>query len=83
MIFGLIFFEIICKTINRFTNWEVTRVNVDEIIFFKKNYISSMYSFLEYLIGRKKKYFFSKCRSLFINCNLGGKIFFINIAKNY
>ena len=33
----LYFFEIICKTINRFTNWVVTRVNVDEnnIYFFK------------------------------------------------
>ena len=41
MIFLWIFFEIICKTINRFSNWGVTRSNVDEIIFFKKNYISS------------------------------------------
>ena len=28
------FFEIICKTIDRFTNGGVTRSNVDEIIFF-------------------------------------------------
>ena len=40
-IFLLIFFEIICKTIYRLANWGVTRSNVDEIIFLKKNYISS------------------------------------------